>query len=103
MEKGFENLSYNHSINLNERKSIYITGVVKIANFDDEEFFLETNMGNLTIKGQGLEMLKLDTKDGVVSIKGTIDSLQYSNKDEKKENKSSLLDKLFKWFYKSRS
>ena len=53
-------------------------------------------MGNLTIKGQGLEMLKLDTKDGVVSIKGTIDSLQYSNKDEKKENKSSLLDKLFK-------
>lgn len=53
MEKGFENLSYNHSINLNERKSIYITGVVKIANFDDEEFFLETNMGNLTIKGQG--------------------------------------------------
>lgn len=103
MEKGFENLSYNHSINLNERKSIYITGVVKIANFDDEEFFLETNMGNLTIKGQGLEMLKLDTKDGVVSIKGTIDSLQYSNKDEKKENKSSFLDKLFKWFYKSRS
>ena len=102
MEKGFENLSYNHSINLNERKSIDITGVVKIANFDDEEFFLETNMGNLTIKGQGLEMLKLDTKDGVVSIKGTIDSLQYSNKDEKKENKSSLLDKLFKWFYKSR-
>lgn len=96
MEKEFENLSYNHSINLNERKSIYITGVVKIANFDDEEFFLETNMGNLTIKGQGLEMLKLDTKDGVVSIKGTIDSLQYSNKDEKKENKSSLLDKLFK-------
>ena len=60
-------------------------------------------MGNLAIKGQGLEMLKLDTKDGVVSIKGTIDSLQYSNKDEKKENKSSLLDKLFKWFYKSRS
>lgn len=45
MEKGFENLSYNHSINLNERKSIYITGVVKIANFDDEEFFFGDKYG----------------------------------------------------------
>lgn len=98
MEKDINILSYNHSINLNERKSAYITGVIKIDNFDDEEFLLETNMGNLIIKGSNLEMIKLDTKDGVVSIKGTIDALEYSIKDEKKENKTSFFDKLFKWF-----
>ena len=76
MEKFAENISYNHGISVNERKLVYITGVLKIESFDEEEFLLETNMGFLAIKGSGLEIVRLDTKDGIVSIKGTIDSLK---------------------------
>ena len=32
--------SYNHGINLFERKSLIITGVKKIENFDSEQFLL---------------------------------------------------------------
>ena len=52
-------------------------------------------MGFLAIKGSGLEILRLDTKDGILSIKGTIDSLSYFD-SIKKSSKTSFFDKLFK-------
>lgn len=97
MDKFAENISYNHGISINERKMIYITGVNKIESFDEEEFLLDTNMGYLAIKGNSLEIVRLDTKDGVVSIKGNVDSFAYFE-NMKKNSKSSIFEKLFKWF-----
>ena len=91
-----ENISLNHGISINERKSIYITGVNKINSFDDEEFLLETNMGFLAIKGENLELNRLDTKDGIVSIKGSVFSLSYMDELKKANNENSMLSKLFK-------
>jgi len=91
-------VNYNHSITLNERKNIVITGVKKIESFDKEEFLLETNMGFIVIKGKELEIVKLDTYQGVVSIKGTFNSLNYMENGHKKEKEDSLFSKLFKWY-----
>lgn len=87
--------SLNHSITINERKNIIITGVKKIDNFDENEFFMVTSMGNLTLKGEGLEIIKLDTYQGNVSIKGKVDSLVYQEEGVK-EKENSLWGKLFK-------
>ncbi len=97
MERYAENISYNHGISINERKLIYVTGVKKVESFDEEEFLLNTNMGFLAIKGTGLEIVRLDTKDGIISIKGNVDSFAYFD-NIKKNDKSSLIEKLFKWF-----
>ena len=82
----------NHNITINERKNIIISGVKKIESFDNEEFLLETTMGNIVIKGSELEIIKLDTYQGTVSIKGTINSLIYDS--IKKEE--GVFSKLFK-------
>ena len=82
----------NHNITINERKNIIISGVKKIESFDNEEFLLETTMGNIVIKGTELEIIKLDTYQGTVSIKGTINSLNYDS--IKKEE--GVFSKLFK-------
>lgn len=95
MEKFAENISYNHGISINERKLIYLTGVLKIESFDNEEFLVETNMGYLAIKGSNLEIVRLDTKDGILSIKGNVDSFAYFD-SLKKSSKSSFMEKLFK-------
>ena len=87
--------SLNHSITINERKNIIITGVKKIESFDDEEFLMETTMGNLRLLGEGLELLKLDTNDGNVKIKGKINSITYIDGSVNK-NKESVFNKLFK-------
>ena len=89
-------VTVNHSINIVQRKSISISGVKKIENFDESEFMLETNMGYMQIKGSNLEIIKLDTYQGDVSIKGKIDSLQYLDNSKKAQNKESMLSKLFK-------
>ena len=78
---------YNHSITLNERKNLIISGVKKIDSFDNEEFLLETNMGYI---------VKLDTYQGTVSIKGTVNSLNYMENANKKEKDESIFSKLFK-------
>lgn len=51
-------------------------------------------MGSIIIKGSNLEMIKLDTIEGNVSIKGQINSFTYSDTNDKE---SSILAKLFKW------
>lgn len=86
----------NHNINITGRKSINISGVKKIENFDESEFLLETNMGYLKITGTNLEIVKLDTYQGDVSIKGKINSFNYLDEGKKQEKQESVFSKLFK-------
>ena len=90
--------SFNHGLTISERKSLAVNGVKKIDSFDNEEFLMETTLGYLVIKGVDLEIIKLDTYQGNVSIKGRIDSLMYLDDNIKKEKENSLLNKLFKWY-----
>lgn len=88
--------SYNHSLNLLERKNLMISGVKKIDNFDNKQFIIETIMGYMIVKGDGLELLKLDTIQGNVSIKGTVYSINYVDEANKKEKEDSIFNRLFK-------
>ena len=93
MEK--EMAAFNHNLNLTERKNLVVTGVKKIDNFDSNEFLIETTMGYLTVKGIELELVKLDTYQGNVSIKGQINSMSYSE-NSSKNKEESFISKLFK-------
>lgn len=88
--------NYNHSITVVERKSILVTGVKKIDSFDDEEFLMETVMGYLILKGSDMELLKLDTLQGNVSIKGLLKSFAYVEEGVKKEKENTFISRLFK-------
>ena len=82
-----------HDINIIQRKNITVSGVKKVENFDKKEFMLNTNMGYLKITGSDLEIVKLDTVTGDISIKGKIDGLNYLDGNK---NKESIISKLFK-------
>lgn len=90
------NNSFNHGLTITERKNLIISGVKKIESFDNEEFLMETTLGFLVIKGSELEIIKLDTYQGNVSIKGQVDSLNYMESAIKKEKDNSFISKLFK-------
>ena len=97
MDKQDNNISnYNHGISLLERKSLVITGVKKIDNFDNSQFILETIMGFMVVKGSDLELVKLDTLQGNVSIKGTVNSISYAEENSKKDREDSIFSRLFK-------
>ena len=94
MDKVEDIVSYgSHELKIIDRREIALTGIKKITSFDAEEFLLESNMGPILIKGSGLEIMRLDTHDGNVKIKGKINGFNYlDNKEKAKEE--SLIAKL---------
>ena len=85
-----------HTIALTERKNITISGVKKIESFDNEEFLIETLMGFVVVKGEQLEIIRLDTYQGNIAIKGKINSINYIDDDKTKEKDEGIFNRLFK-------
>lgn len=97
MERDNQIHNYNHVFNLVERKNVSISGVKKVDSFDSEEFLIESVMGIIILKGEGLELIKLDTMQGVVTIKGMVNSLTYVDEiTTKKSKENSVISRLFK-------
>ena len=91
-----ENLdSYNHTITITDRKTIVLSGIKKLNSFDDKEFFVDSVLGSIIIKGHSLELIKLDTFQGNLSIKGKIDSFMYLD-ENKKSKTDNIMSRLFK-------
>ena len=87
--------NYNHVVNIKDRKTIVLSGIKKLNSFNENEFFVDSVMGPIIIKGLNLELIKLDTFQGNLSIKGKINMLSYldSNKKIKTDN---IMSRLFK-------
>lgn len=86
----------HHTLRLEERKTLEITGVKQIESFDAQEFLLETTLGHLHIKGSGLTLGKMDTDQGELLIRGTIDSISYAGKKVQADGKKGFAKRLFK-------
>ncbi|MDS0525299.1 sporulation protein YabP [Clostridium sp. SHJSY1] len=82
------------NLTLESRKKLTLTGVLEVINFDEEKILLNTKLGNLSIKGEGLKMNKLDVQNGDVIICGTIFAIIYSGKNVKK-NKENIIKRIF--------
>ena len=67
-----------HSLTLNERRRLSLTGVEDVESFDDESILLRTAGGMLEIRGNGLRIETLSTDGGELSVEGKVDSLDYS-------------------------
>ena len=90
--------SYNNlksEIIISNRKTLNITGINKILSFDNEEFLLETCYGKLGVKGKKLDIVKLDTYEGKITITGIINGLSYLDVT-KKNKEDTMISKLFK-------
>jgi len=83
------------SLSLEDRKKLVLTGILEVISFDDEKISLNTKLGNLSIKGEGLKMNKLDVQDGEVIIVGTVVSIIYSGKNVAK-NKENIIKRIFR-------
>jgi len=83
------------SLLLENKELLNVTGVEGVDNFNDEIVVLITSKGKLTIKGEKLNISKLNVDEGKLIVKGVINSLLYSEYEGQKE-KISLVKKLFK-------
>lgn len=69
-----------HSVVIDNRRKMSLTGVSEVAEFSESLVELKTCMGGLVIKGKGLNINKLNTDTGELNVNGEIISVQYTAK-----------------------
>ncbi|MCI9405289.1 MAG: sporulation protein YabP [Oscillospiraceae bacterium] len=73
-----------HHLILEERNFLTVSAVSDIDSFNEETAVLFTEMGELTIRGSGLHMNKLNVDTGEVTIEGEIHTMVYTDDRPKK-------------------
>ena len=66
-----------HSLTLNERKRLTLTGATEVVSFDESSVIIQTALGMLVIQGQQLQLKTLSENGGNVTVEGEISSLTY--------------------------
>ena len=66
-----------HKLQLNERKSLTMTGVTEVVSFDENAVVLQTSLGLLIVQGQQLSLKNLSLDGGQVAVEGSISALAY--------------------------
>lgn len=66
-----------HKLQLNERKSLTMSGVTEVVSFDEATVVLQTSLGLLVVQGQQLQLRNLSLDGGQVAVEGSISALSY--------------------------
>lgn len=72
-----------HRLELTERKKLSIGGVEDVEAFDEAAVTLSTVGGQLTIRGSGLRLNRLNLEGGELLVEGRIDMLEYAESGSK--------------------
>ena len=79
-----------HSLMLDSRSNLVITGAEDVNGFNEETVSVRTTDGTLIIKGSGLHIDKLNLETGDVTVEGKINAMQYFGSDGSRSRFSKL-------------
>ena len=79
-----EKVKKPHSLQLENRNGLKMTGVTDVEAFDEECVTVYTDYGCLSISGSALHIDELNIKNGV-QISGEVSALVYSSKKSKEK------------------
>ena len=83
-----------HSVTMEDRQTMRVTGVEDVDCFNEQVIVLVTSAGTLTVSGGGLQLSQLDLEQGRVEVSGEIVALEYAGPGPGK--RGSLLSRLFR-------
>ncbi len=72
----------SHSVAIENRSKITITGVADVDSFDESMVLLATDMGFITLHGEDLHISKLNLEEGHLIVEGEILALEYGDVDD---------------------
>jgi sporulation protein YabP len=84
-----------HSLQVDKREHVTVTGLIDVISFDEESVIGETEMGVIIIKGGNLHVNRINLESGELSVSGEIDGITYENPGSSGKAKS-LLGRMFK-------
>lgn len=66
-----------HSLSLEERSRLTMTGVTEVISFEETSVVLHTALGTLVVQGNDLKLKTLSLEGGQVAVDGHISALIY--------------------------
>lgn len=66
-----------HAVQMENRERLMINGVQDVAGFDENMVVLSTALGDLTVRGEGLHIEKIDLEAGRLELHGKLTELSY--------------------------
>ena len=66
-----------HSLNMQNRAQLSLTGVTDVSGFDDGLILLATSLGPLAIRGEALHIDRIDLSVGQLEVRGKLRELSY--------------------------
>lgn len=90
--KVYEQEVREHSISLDSRQKLTVSGVEEVESFDENTITMYTNHGMLLVRGEGLHIEKLSLDGGDLKVEGQVDSLSY---EDKVQSSGGLFSRLF--------
>lgn len=69
----------SHNLILSNRNRATLDGVTGVISFDDRTVALRTELGELSIDGENLNIVKLELEEGKLIVEGNITGLFYSD------------------------
>lgn len=81
-----------HSLQLDNRERLSLTGVEDVESFDEESMVIATAQGVLLLGGSGLHIQKYNVDSGELVIEGNVDEMVYDNAPT---GKKGLFGRLF--------
>ena len=91
-----KNNSAQHRVSMTAREQMEIRGVVDVVSFDEQSIVLDTTCGNMSLDGEGLHVQVLNLEEGIVTVNGRIDSVEYFDVAGAQNEKRGLWGKLFR-------
>ena len=85
-----------HTVTLEQRENIGVTGVLDVVSFDEESLIIDTELGILILRGTGLHVNRLNLDSGELEVDGEIISLNYEEGHSYGKGKPRFLGKIFK-------
>ena len=71
-------ITFPHNLMLEERNKLVVSGVTDIGGYDEQTIVAQTEKGELTVRGEGLHIIRMSVEMGELQVEGNIISLQYS-------------------------
>lgn len=78
-EKNADKQALPHSLSLQDRKKMAVSGVNEVVNFDENQVTVATTMGTLVIRGSSLHVDQLSLESGELRLTGQIDMVEYDD------------------------
>ena len=76
-EQSRSEVQRSQTLSMENRDKLSLTGVEDVSGFDESLVVLTTSMGELTVRGEGLHIERIDLDSGQLEVRGKGQELSY--------------------------